>query len=261
MRNAPTGYKAVYYHTISGKGIIPSATIRLENEGNIPQSSSVGDKPIDAMFNAMNKVTGLDTSIVEFDYRLTDSRDYSVNLMLRVNGWDFRGHGEGSEAVDAAVNAYLSALNKSIGARKPRPYSDFDGHGILMFVYVPDADTTRAISVRSYLDPQIELGSMLSGYGRKPFVNLTDVRPEEGRKAVIAARPQTAQPINYGLEVVVDGRSLKREFWQFPRWFQIFSEEPVPIKVVATREMDKMGRGVRIKRFFDSNGNPHSHYV
>lgn len=144
-----------------------------------------------------------------------------------------------------------------------------NGKYALMFHYVKDAETARAISESGVLKPVIpDDNSLLYFYGRRfamPRVNLTDAKPEEGKDVIAAAIYRPVTDINYGLELLVEKARLRQAFEFLPRAYQIFSHTPVPVKVLRVHNMDRLEArfrmGQAIERYFGHNGLPYAHYV
>ena len=258
-----SGYELVYYHIFTGRGVIPTAAVKLKKGDLTFQNTSTGVDSIDAINNAIRKATSLDVTVNDLIYEY--GAPTRIRLTLNVNGWEFVGYGEGRYSIETAVNAYMAALNKSqeeIGKRKIRTEVNFDGHGVLMFLYVKNAETAGKIAKNGILEPEVE--ETLVQYGSAycmPHVTLINVKPEEGRKKIALALGTSESNVEYCLELIVDGRRVVEGFKYLPNSYQIFSEKPVPVKVVAIRDMDKIGKGFTIRRFTGKNGHPYGFYV
>ncbi len=100
-----------------GQGIIPSATISLEYNGETFTETSIGKGPIDAAFKGINKIIQKKTKLEEFLVQaFTRGSDDSgkVHLQILHHNKPFYGFGANSDIVVASVNAYLDALNKIV---------------------------------------------------------------------------------------------------------------------------------------------------
>lgn len=92
--------------------------LRREGEGTI-ETSGKGDGPIAAAFDAVNSIIGWEIDLEDLTIRAaTPGRDAvgEVSLRARVAGRTFTGTGASTDVVDAAVRAYLHALNKAAHA-------------------------------------------------------------------------------------------------------------------------------------------------
>ncbi len=77
-------YELDYLQTVSGSNCIPAAVIRLVQGENRYEEVGVGSGPIDAAYNAINKITGI--SIRLKDYRInaiTEGRDALGEVILK----------------------------------------------------------------------------------------------------------------------------------------------------------------------------------
>ncbi|HWN16784.1 MAG TPA: 2-isopropylmalate synthase, partial [Candidatus Dormibacteraeota bacterium] len=73
MAQVPETYTLDYLHSISGTGIIPSATVRLKKEEQVFQDSGVGDGPVDAVLNAIDAITGVKGRLQDYQLRAVTS--------------------------------------------------------------------------------------------------------------------------------------------------------------------------------------------
>ena len=97
-----------------------TVTLKKKDEGRI-EAEGKGDGPIAAAFAAVNEVVGWEVKLEDFAIRAaTPGRDAvgEVTLRARVLGKTFTGRGASTDIVDAAVRAYLHALNKAAHAQQ-----------------------------------------------------------------------------------------------------------------------------------------------
>ncbi|NMA91667.1 MAG: 2-isopropylmalate synthase [Firmicutes bacterium] len=110
-------YRLDYLQTVSGSKSIPVAVIRLiRDDGELIEEMAVGSGPIDAAFNAINKIAGLDILLDNYRLRaVTRGRDalgeVSLNMSLSKQK-TITGRGTSTDIVEASVKAYLDGLNK-----------------------------------------------------------------------------------------------------------------------------------------------------
>ncbi len=111
-------YRLEYLQTVSGTKSIPAAMIRLKKDDDtILEEAATGSGPIDASYNAINKISGM--NIVLDSYRLnalTHGRDAlgEVNVKMSYNGKTVTGRGTSTDIIEASVKAYLNGLNKML---------------------------------------------------------------------------------------------------------------------------------------------------
>jgi 2-isopropylmalate synthase len=99
----------------SGNLINPRATVVLDKQGRTLAGASFGDGPVDACFKAMDKVTGFKTKLEDFRLdAVTSGKDAlgQVSLQLRVKDKLSSGRGSSTDIIEAAIRAYLDAVNK-----------------------------------------------------------------------------------------------------------------------------------------------------
>ncbi|HHX86604.1 MAG TPA: 2-isopropylmalate synthase [Firmicutes bacterium] len=110
-------YRLDYLQTFSGSKSVPAAVIRLgRNDGELIEEMAVGSGPIDAAFNAINKIVGMDIRLDNYQLRaVTEGRDalgeVSLNISLSQNKV-ITGRGTSTDIIEASVKAYLDGLNK-----------------------------------------------------------------------------------------------------------------------------------------------------
>ncbi len=109
-------YRLDYLQTISGSTSIPAAIVRLKREDDsTTEEVAVGAGPIDAAYNAINKITGLSIGLDK--YRLnavTHGRDALGEVQVEMSYQDrsITGRGTSTDIIEASVKAYLNGLNK-----------------------------------------------------------------------------------------------------------------------------------------------------
>lgn len=111
-------WRLVSLHTSAGTGSIPTATIELrqvENECEVTRDAATGDGPIDAVFKAMERITGLNARLEEYEVRsVSEGKDAQGEVFVEVSvkGRHYHGKGVSTDIIEASANAYLKALNK-----------------------------------------------------------------------------------------------------------------------------------------------------
>ncbi|HAM40329.1 MAG TPA: 2-isopropylmalate synthase [Candidatus Omnitrophica bacterium] len=117
MTQVPETYALEYLHTISGTGVIPSATIKLRKEQEVFQDSGVGDGPVDAVLNAIDAITGLKGRLQDYQLRaITGGRDAigEVSMKVDFDGTLVTGKGSSTDVIEASARAYVNALNRLV---------------------------------------------------------------------------------------------------------------------------------------------------
>jgi 2-isopropylmalate synthase len=109
-------WKLGSFEVISGTMNKPSAVVILSKKGKLlPFGKSNGDGPIDACFKAIDKIVGLKAKLEDFRLEaVTPGKDAlgHVNLKLLVKKVTYSGSGSSTDIIEAAVRAYIDAVNK-----------------------------------------------------------------------------------------------------------------------------------------------------
>ena len=108
-------WQLVSFKVTSGTGIKPRAEIHLKNKGKVLTGVSSGDGPADACFKAIDKVINAKAKLVDFRLEaVTSGKDAlgKASLKLRVKEVVKTGNGSSTDIIEAAIKAYLDAINK-----------------------------------------------------------------------------------------------------------------------------------------------------
>lgn len=114
----PETYKLEYLHISSGTKLIPTATIRLEKDGEMTEEAACGDGPVDAIYKAIDKLTGITGTLHLYNlHAVTGGKDAlgEVTVKLQPNGDPkkvYLGRGVSTDVLEASAKAYLNAVNK-----------------------------------------------------------------------------------------------------------------------------------------------------
>ncbi len=92
------------------------AFVELVDSAGVEQKDTAhGDGPIDAVFSAIQKITGVLVKLEEYVTRaVTGGKDAMGETSVRINhhGRKVRGRGVSTDVIEAAARAYLSAINR-----------------------------------------------------------------------------------------------------------------------------------------------------
>ncbi len=116
-------YSLDFLNAVSGKNTIPTATIRLKTPKGIVQEAATGDGPVDACYNAIERVTKLKIKLE--DYKLAaigEGRGAmgKVDIIGIYNNQRYHGSGASTDIVESSALAYLNVVNKIEGLKKGR---------------------------------------------------------------------------------------------------------------------------------------------
>ena len=120
-------YKLGALNVTSGTGNVPVASVRLiDEEGESHEDAALGNGPVDAVCNCINRITGADAKLTEFHvHAVTEGIDAIADVTMRIemtsdNGKKliFSGRSADTDTLVASGKAYLSALNKGLRRTK-----------------------------------------------------------------------------------------------------------------------------------------------
>ncbi len=115
IRQVKPLWSLMNFSVASGTGEKPLAKITLKKKGKDISSQSSGDGPVDACFKAIDKVIKLNAKLEDFRLEaVTSGKDAlgHASLRLKVKDQTYGGHGSSTDIIEAAVRAYLDAVNK-----------------------------------------------------------------------------------------------------------------------------------------------------
>jgi len=107
--------KLEYLQVVSGKGLIPVATIKLNVSGEKFEASASGNGPVDAAIKAVQKIITRQVLLEEFLIQaITQGSDDvgKVHMQIEYDEQLYYGFGANTDIVTASVEAYLDAINK-----------------------------------------------------------------------------------------------------------------------------------------------------
>ncbi len=110
-------YELEYLQTVSGTKTVPAAVVRLRKGEEILEKVSTGAGPIDAAYNSVDSITGIDLSLESYNLRaVTHGRDAlgEVSVKLTHGDKNIIGRGMSTDIVEASVKAYIDGINKLI---------------------------------------------------------------------------------------------------------------------------------------------------
>jgi 2-isopropylmalate synthase len=100
----------------SGTNMIATATVVLrDSSGMTKMDAATGDGPIDAVYSALQRITGVTVTLEDYTTRAVTSGKEAqgeVTVSLRHRDRTVRGRGLSTDVIEAAARAYLSAINR-----------------------------------------------------------------------------------------------------------------------------------------------------
>ena len=109
-------FELVGLQVTSGSNTIPTATVTLkDSHAQTLQDASIGDGPVDAIYSAIQRLTGIKTSLLDYRIRaVTKGKEAlgEVQIELEHSGRKIRGRGLSTDILEASALAYLAAINR-----------------------------------------------------------------------------------------------------------------------------------------------------
>jgi len=124
----PETWRLIGIQVATGTGGMPTATVELEHTGRGERirDAATGDGPVDAIFRAMERLTGLSLKLTDYQIRsVTGGKEAQGEVRLEAShrGRTIPGRGVSTDILEASAKAYLNAINRALsrrGAKKAR---------------------------------------------------------------------------------------------------------------------------------------------
>jgi 2-isopropylmalate synthase len=116
-------WELVALSTTSGTGTLPAASICLQKEGGeFFKAAAAGDGPVDAVFKAIEKVTGVEAKLR--DYRIQavtvgEDAQGEVSLEVEHHTGVYRGRAISTDIIEGSARAFLDVVNRIALKMKP----------------------------------------------------------------------------------------------------------------------------------------------
>jgi 2-isopropylmalate synthase len=100
---------------VAGSAVRPTATVTLERKGRKREAAEVGNGPVDAVYNAINRIVREKVTLDDYSVRsVTMGTDALGEATVRVrrNGEEAVGRAASTDVIEASAKAYLNAINR-----------------------------------------------------------------------------------------------------------------------------------------------------
>jgi 2-isopropylmalate synthase len=107
-------YELLHMQAYVGTNSIPTGSVRIQTKNTVVEESATGDGPIDAIFNAIDRVLNLKFTIDSYQVRsVTSGRQALGEVIVKIHnhGKSFTGRSVSTDIIEASAKAYLNALN------------------------------------------------------------------------------------------------------------------------------------------------------
>ncbi len=109
-------YKLERVQVTCGDHEVPTATVRLvDPQGNVHTDAGTGTGPVDAVYQAINRVVQVPNQLTEFSVNsVTEGIDAvgQVSIRIEQEGRTYIGRGTDTDIIVASAKAYMNALNR-----------------------------------------------------------------------------------------------------------------------------------------------------
>jgi 2-isopropylmalate synthase len=109
-------WELVGLQVMTGSNSVPTATVTLkDSNGEQIQDASIGDGPVDAIYSAIQRLTGVRVSLADYRIRaVTRGKEAQGEVQIEIdhNGKKVRGRGLSTDILEASALAYLAAINR-----------------------------------------------------------------------------------------------------------------------------------------------------
>ncbi len=115
IRIIPQKYELEHIHVSSGNKTVPTATLGIFNQEKLIEDAACGDGPVDAVFNAIEKITGINVCLKQYALNaITGGKDAvgEVTVKVEYQNEGFVGRGHSTDIIEASARAFLNAINK-----------------------------------------------------------------------------------------------------------------------------------------------------
>jgi 2-isopropylmalate synthase len=133
-QHVPEIFAIVHVQVTCGTGLTPVATVTLrDEEGQISTVAAYGTGPVDAVYQAINKVVNRPVELMEFAINaITEGIDAVAQVSVRIREQGageqqgrrgpavYSGYSVNTDTIVAAAEAYMVSLNKLLAAREQR---------------------------------------------------------------------------------------------------------------------------------------------
>ena len=114
-------YSIESLHISSGTHSIPTATVRLRDaRGRLLEDAATGDGPVDAMYRAIERLTGVRATLKDYRIRaVTMGKDAQGEVTVEIDckGRLCTGRALHTDIIQASALAYLNGINKALSLK------------------------------------------------------------------------------------------------------------------------------------------------
>ena len=97
-----------------GKGVIPTASVRMKIGNEIITESGTGDGPVDAVFNCITRLTKIDCKLISYELSATTegmNAQGQVDVDVLYHDRKYHGKGLSTDVIESSALAFVHACN------------------------------------------------------------------------------------------------------------------------------------------------------
>lgn len=110
-------YQLKHYQVTTGGKTVPTASIKLQVGEEVKEESATGNGPVDAIFKAIDKVTGIESVLSRLVISpVTEGIDAlaEASVTITKNDNNYVGKASSTDILEATANSYIDALNRIV---------------------------------------------------------------------------------------------------------------------------------------------------
>lgn len=110
----PEHYRLDYFSVQSGTRIVATASVKLISGEEIKEEAATGNGPVDAVYQAINRVTGYNIDLVKYQLSAKGQGKNAlgqVDIVVNHHNRRFHGVGLATDIVEASAQAMVNVLN------------------------------------------------------------------------------------------------------------------------------------------------------
>jgi 2-isopropylmalate synthase len=124
VHHSPAMWTLESFHTSAGTGTLPMAAVCLQHvDGHKVHDAACGDGPVDAIFQTIERITGMKTELRDFQVRsVTGGEDAQGEVRVEVEHDGRAQHGQAvsTDIIEASALAFLQAINRLAMRGQPK---------------------------------------------------------------------------------------------------------------------------------------------
>ncbi len=117
FEHIPELYTLKLLESVSNSEGRSTATVELEKDEQCSRESATAEGPCDAAFRAIDRITGIPGTVIEFSvHSVSSGADGTAEVVIRAcfQSKEFSGKSTSYNVIEAAARAYLQAANKGV---------------------------------------------------------------------------------------------------------------------------------------------------